>query len=147
MAPLPRPQQGTAADDDSMGLQQRKFDSVDGARPKKGMNLRCKYVILAPEELVGGPATAGPWVKGTGHGATRGTEDQGQRALLARGIQELVNKEQIPPNGCAHLTYTATKGGEDGGGGSTGSACLRCAARGRRGTPRHGSARPDRAAA
>ena len=83
------------------------------------MHLCRKYGILAPEEPKGGPANAGPRVRGAGHGATRGTADQGhtqtetgdetgKRTLLARGIQEDGNEERSLPdrshalNACSH---------------------------------------------
>ena len=60
------------------GPQQQQSGGADGARPKNGMHLRRKYGILAPEELAGGPANTRPRVRGVGHGATRGTADQGR---------------------------------------------------------------------
>ena len=77
-APPPSPQRGTATDNNSAGPQKKHYDGADGARPKNGMQLSREYGILASEKPVGDPATAGPWVRGAGHGATRGTADQGR---------------------------------------------------------------------
>ena len=83
-----------AADGDSAGPQQRHSDGANGA---SGMHPRHEYRILASQETEGDSATAGPWVRGAGHGAIRGKADRGQmetekedktgqRALLACGV-------------------------------------------------------------
>ena len=72
------------------------------------MHLHHEYGLLAPEETMGGPANAGAQVRGAVHGAISGTaddwwtetemgEETGQRTLLARGMQENGNEDQIPP--------------------------------------------------
>ena len=58
----------------------RHPDSTDGTRPENGMQSRREYDILAQEEPAGNPAAAGIQVRGHGNGATRGADDQGQRA-------------------------------------------------------------------
>ena len=66
-------------------------------------------------------------VGGDGHGATRATEGQvqreketgdrnGQRALLACGMPEDVDKERRPPNRPRALNARGHQGGEGGGG-------------------------------
>ena len=116
------------------------------------MQSRREYGILAPEELEGDPDDVGTQVRGDGHRATRGAEDQGrtetdtgdetgQNALIACGRPPVNGGERRPLNGSALLTHVATKGGGGGGGPSPGSTYLRRADKGRRGTPRHGSTR------
>ena len=74
------PHRGKAADGDSAGTLHRHSVSADGARPENGMQLRCEYGLLAPEEPAGDPDVAGTQVRRDGHRATRGTDDPGQRA-------------------------------------------------------------------
>ena len=89
----PIPQQGMAADRDSAGTLHRHSESSNGASPKHAS----KYGLLALAEPAGNPDAARIQVSGDGHGATRGTEGQGQRVtdtgdrtgqstLLARGM-------------------------------------------------------------
>ena len=107
-AASPRLHRDTASGDNSAGPQPQQSDVTDGARPKNGMHSRRKYSLLVPEESEGGRANAGPWVRGDGHGATRGTAEEGQtktatdietgqRVLLACGNHEDGNKERSPP--------------------------------------------------
>ena len=121
------------------------------------MHSRREYSLLASEETEGGRASAGPRVRGDGHGATWGTAEEGRtdtetgvrtgkRALLAHGIQEDRNEERPPPTSCARLMCATTQGGKEWGDPSPGSTCLRRTSRGWRGTPGHGSARTKRAA-
>ena len=160
MAPPPRPQRVTAVDDDSAGAQKKHSDSADGASPKNGIKLRPKYSILATEEPAGDPDTAGPRVRGAGHGATRGAAYQGRketetetgnkngkRALLARGMQEDEDEERSPLERQRALNACGHQGGEREGYPSPCRACPRRASKGRRETPRHGNARPKHAAA
>ena len=112
---------GAAVDGDTKGSLHRHPDGADSARPQNGMQLRCKYGLLASEEPAVDPATEGTQVIGDIHRATRGTCDQGQtvtvtvtgdrtgrRALLARGMPEDENGERRPPewhralNECGH---------------------------------------------
>ena len=104
----PRLQKGTAVDDDSAGPQPQQYDGTDGARPKTGLHLSREYGLLVPDEPEGCQDNTGPQVRGGGHGATRGTADEGQTetetgdktgqcALLARSMQEDRGKEQSPP--------------------------------------------------
>ena len=76
----PRQQQGTLVDRDIKGTLHSYTNGASGARHKNGMQLRREYGLLAPEELTGDPAAVGTQVRGYGHEATRGTDDQGQRA-------------------------------------------------------------------
>ena len=160
-----------AADDNSAGPQPQQSDGANGARPLNGTHLHCKYGILdpedpqkteeteepkhpeEPEEPEGDRVNTGARVRGEGHGATRGTAEEGltatetvigtgQRVLLARGMLEEGDKEISPPTSRTCLTCATTQGGEEGGNPSPGSACLRRAARGRRVTPRNGSKCP-----
>ena len=68
----------TEVDENSAGPLPRQSDGTDGARPKNGMHPRCEYGLLAPEEPEGGRSNTGPWVRGDGHGATRGTAEKGR---------------------------------------------------------------------
>ena len=90
------------------------------------MHLHHEYGLLAPEETRGGPANAGAQVRGAVHGAISGTaddwwtetemgEETGQRTLLARGMQENGNEDQIPPNQSRALNTCGHQGGEGGG--------------------------------
>ena len=99
--------------------------NANGARPKNSMQSRRKYGILAPEEPVGDLATAGPWVRGSGHRATKGAAEQGrmdtetgdktgQRALLARDMQEGGDEERIPNERSCTLNACANQGGGGG---------------------------------
>ena len=107
----PRPQRGMVVDGDRAGPEQRQSNSANGTRPENGMYSRREYSILAPEDPTGGPATAGPPNKRgrrwghKGDGRPRADADvdgdgdrgeTGQRALLARGMQEEGNKDRIP---------------------------------------------------
>ena len=79
MTPPPRPQRGTAAVGDSVGTLHRHTAGTDGARPKKGMHLRCEYGLLAPTGPAVDPDASGNQVSGDGHEANRRTADQTQR--------------------------------------------------------------------
>ena len=118
---------GTAADRDSKGNLHRHPDGADGARPKNGMQLRCKYGLLAPEDLAGNPDTAGTQVRGDVQEDTRRTEEQGlrptdtgdgtvQRALLARGMLEDKEKVRRNPERQRAINACIHQGGEGGGG-------------------------------
>ena len=126
MAPPPRPQRGTAVDNDSVGPLQRQYDRAKGARPKNRIPLRREYVILDPEEPARGTVTAGTQVRGAGHISTRGMEDQGwtgtetedktsQCALLECGMQENGDEEQSSPERQLTLNVCSHQGGEGGG--------------------------------
>ena len=102
----PSPQQGTAADKYSVGTLHRHPDGAGNASPENGMQLCRKYGLLALEKPAGDSAAAGTQVRGYGHGATRGTDNQratetadgtGQRVLLASGMPEDDNGERRPP--------------------------------------------------
>ena len=122
MVAPPCPRQGMAAEDDSVVPQQRHSDGANGASTENGMQSCCEYDILVPEELAGDPATAGTRVRGAVYGATRGTEDQGrtetetgdntgQRALLARGMQEDSNEYRSPPKRLHRINTCGHRGG------------------------------------
>ena len=70
------PQWGTVADGYSMGTQHRHPDGADGAKLERASD----YRLLALAEPGGDPAALGTQVGRDSHGATRRTEDQGQRA-------------------------------------------------------------------
>ena len=87
-APRPRPQRATAAGRGSEVSTHRHPNGSDGARPK--------YVLLAPDEPAGDPASTELQEHGDGHEANMEKQGQdvretekgnrnGQRALLACG--------------------------------------------------------------
>ena len=115
--------------------------------PDVAMHLRCEYGLLAPEVLEGGCHRATCKTAEEVRTETETGGETGQRALLARGMQEDGDEYQSPPKQSRALNAYGHQGGEGGGYPSPRSACLRRVARGRRGAPRHGSARPKRAAA
>ena len=94
------------------------------------MHPRRKYGVLAPEEPEGGQANRWTRARGDGHGATRGTakegrtetptkDDTGQRALLARGMQENGDEAKRPPDRLHALNACSHPEGEGGGGTQT----------------------------
>ena len=79
------------------------------------MHLRCEYGLLAPEVLEGGCHRATCKTAEEVRTETETGGETGQRALLARGMQEDGNKERPPPTSCARLTRATIQGGEEGG--------------------------------
>ena len=129
MPSLPPPglQRDTAANNNSMGTLPRKSDCTNDVRPKNVVHLHHKYVSLALEEPEGGQANARTRVRGDDHGATMRTGEEGlretgayietgQRALLARGMQEDGKKERSPPDQLRALNVCDHPGGEGAGG-------------------------------
>ena len=143
------PQRGTSADGDRAGTLYRHPNGADGDRPVNGMQLRRRYGLLAladpAGDPAGDPAATGNQVRGDGHGATMGTDDQGRRAMETGDEtrkQRTTTGNKDPPNGSARLTSATTKGRKEGGGGESCSARQQPPVRDRRGTPRYGSACP-----
>ena len=105
---VPRPQQGTAAENNNVGTLLRHTTVTDGARPKHSALARREYGLLAPTGTVFDPAAARYQVSGDDHEATRGTDNQAwreteegggtrQHALPACGMQGAHDKYQRPP--------------------------------------------------
>ena len=151
--PPPRPQWGTAADNDSVGTLIRHTASTDSARAKHGMPARRKYGLLEPIGTVVNPDEAGDQGSGDGHKSTRekdaqawmDTEEGGetwQRALPARGMQGFDDKGRRPPKRSRALNACGCQGGERGEGPSTHQRAPTLHSQGPRGTLRHGNARP-----
>ena len=98
------PQQVTAADRDSAGIQHRHPDSANSARRGHAS----EYSLLALVEPAGDPAATRTQVSRESHRTTRGKEDQcqratktsystGQHALLACGMPEDNDRGRRPP--------------------------------------------------
>ena len=105
---MPRPQQGTTAENNNMGTLLRHTTVTDGARPKHSALARREYSLLAPTGTVFNPAAARDQVSGDGHEAIRMTANQSRRetgegggtrqhALQGRSMQGAHDKDQRPP--------------------------------------------------
>ena len=152
MAPLPRPQWGTAADNGSSGTPTRHTSGTDVARPEHGALARREYGLLSPTGMAVDPADAGELGNKDGHESTRGTaghyrreteegDETRQRTLPARIMQGSNDKGRIPPVLLRALNACGFQGGGAGGDPPPSSARPRRVARNGGGV-KHGSACP-----
>ena len=122
-APPPHPQRGAASDNNIAGTLLRHTAGTDSARPEHGALTRLEYNLLAPAGLALDTDSVGDQESGDRHEATRETADQAQRetgsgdgtrqrALPARGIQEINDEEQRPPKWSRALNACGRQGGE-----------------------------------
>ena len=155
-----RAEDGAAAAPEGHGGRQRQRRAPAAAIRRRRRRQDRKRHAPAPRVRLtgaggsgGGSIQSGPWERVDGHGATRGTSEKGrtetttgdktgQRALLARGMQEDRDEEQIPPNRSHALNARGHPGGKEGWGGLTRQRVHTACSHGRRGTPQHGSALP-----
>ena len=126
----PRPQRETAADNGSVGNPIRHTAVTEGARPENGALARPEYGLLTLTVSAVNPDDVGDLGSENGHEATRGTCDQArreteegdktrQRALPARGMRGINDRERRPPERLRAINACRRQGRERGGGPST----------------------------
>ena len=127
MVAPPRPQPGTAADDDSAGTLPRHTAGTNVARPKHGALARRKCGLLAPTGMAVDQADAGDPVSAAGRGAMGNQDGKEpeekyktlQRALPVRGTRDAGDVGRGLPKRSHALNASGHQGGERGRGAPT----------------------------
>ena len=118
----PRPHQGTAADNGSVGIPTRHTAGADSTSPEHGTLARRKYVLLAPTGTAVDPDDAGELGSGDGHKAIGGLAGQDgreteegdetrQRTLPVRGIRGASEEVWRTPEWLCALNACGRQGG------------------------------------